>query len=128
MPTLDGRTPNAHTDDGKAQHHTLRLFAHHGIASGYEHISGMERWYGSKHIGILSIKGMEDGESGECIETSQSRNVAWSMQNGFETILHNIPWWGGRMNIVATETKEVHHEEGNGKTQIMAIALLEVKI
>ena len=71
----------------------------------------MKASYVSEDIGILGIDAMEYGEAYETVETPQSCHIAWGMEDRLETIVHHIPRWLCRMDIVTDETDEVDHQE-----------------
>ena len=120
--------PDAHADESEDADCEKMLTALHGIDGGDEHVSGVQRWHGSKHVGIVAVNRVEDGETDERVEAVESCHIARSVEDWLKTIMDGIPWWGGGMDIVAHETHEVDKQEGYGEAEISLALAFQIKV
>ena len=123
MPGIDGRKPNAQHDDGKEGAGEPRPTALDGIEQCHQHVSCMKAGDGGKHIGVLTVDGVEYRKAQQSVETTQSAHVAGGAQHGRKAVVHGIPWGRGRVNIIDNEAYQVDREERPGQTRAILAAL-----
>lgn len=120
--------PDAHADESEDAGGENMLTTLHGIYGGDEHVGGVQRWHGSKHVGVVAVDGVEDGETDERVEAVESCHVARSVEDWLKTIMDGIPWWGGRMDVITHEAHEVDKQEGNGEAEISLTLAFQIKV
>lgn len=81
-----------------------------------------------EHVGILAIYAMEYGKPCQRIEPAEASHIAWRMKHRRETIVHCVPWWRGRMHIVAYESNEVNRQECPSKASGPFLMVGKVKV
>ena len=118
MSGIDSRKPYSAHDNGKRQPKPTSTTRPESIKQGNYHIGGMQRRYRSKDIGITAVQPMKDRKSRHLIKASQPSHIARCVENRFETIMHDIPGWSCRMNIITDKTQQIDKEKYQCKMKI----------
>ena len=53
--------------------------------------------------------------------------IAGGVEDRLETILHDVPRWSCRMDVISCETNQIDKQEHDGKTQIEITLVHEIE-
>src|SRR5574344_210026 len=107
MTAVNRCPPDTHHDEAEEQNQPFAAATHQGVGCSYHHIGGMERWYRSKDIGVSAIDSFKDGATQHLVEATQSGHIAWCTQLRLEAVVHGIPRWSRRMDVVTGKAQQI---------------------
>ncbi len=124
---VDSGEPDAETDDGEEHPEPDGAAGTKRVDEGHEHIGGMERREGGKHIGVARIEPVEYPQTCHLIKRSEPCHLTGGTGDEVEAVERHIPWRSGRMNIVEGEAQEVDKQKHQRKVEIDLILPTEIK-
>lgn len=112
---VDCRKPNTYTYKREKARSVPPTMTHDRIKCRHEQVSSVQAWHGSENIGVFTIYAMKYVKSNKSVKTAEACHVARRVEHRSKAIVHRVPWWRGRMNIVSYESDNVDRKKSPSK-------------